>query len=89
MYLLCTHRAFRAYRVRPWGVEPQSLEPESNILSIELWTQSFVLYFLTVQNYKFLRNYTNFMQKNIRIPPHRDIFMLKSFQNIYLNLHFA
>ena len=22
--------------VRPWGVEPQSLEPESNILSIEL-----------------------------------------------------
>ena len=23
--------------VRPWGVEPQSLEPESSILSIELW----------------------------------------------------
>ena len=23
--------------VHPWGVEPQSLEPESNILSIELW----------------------------------------------------
>ena len=23
--------------VFPWGVEPQSLEPESNILSIELW----------------------------------------------------
>ena len=24
------------YQVFPWGVEPQSLEPESNILSIEL-----------------------------------------------------
>ena len=25
--------------VHPWGVEPQSLEPESNILSIELWVR--------------------------------------------------
>lgn len=23
--------------VHPWGVEPQSSEPESDILSIELW----------------------------------------------------
>ena len=27
----------RFTHVHPWGVEPQSLEPESNILSIELW----------------------------------------------------
>ena len=26
--------------VRPWGVEPQSMEPESIILSIELWAHS-------------------------------------------------
>lgn len=26
----------RLYHVRPWGVEPQSSEPESDILSIEL-----------------------------------------------------
>lgn len=25
------------YMVHPWGVEPQSMEPESIILSIELW----------------------------------------------------
>ncbi len=29
---MCAAEAF----VSPWGVEPQSLEPESNILSIEL-----------------------------------------------------
>ena len=29
--------------VRPWGVEPQSLEPESSILSIELWAQNYCL----------------------------------------------
>ena len=27
-------------RVGPWGVEPQSKEPESFILSIELWAQA-------------------------------------------------
>lgn len=27
------------YRVIPWGVEPQSKEPESFILSIKLWDQ--------------------------------------------------
>lgn len=26
--------------VHPWGVEPQSMEPESIILSIELWVQT-------------------------------------------------
>lgn len=25
--------------VHPWGVEPQSMEPESIILSIELWVR--------------------------------------------------
>lgn len=29
--------------VHPWGVEPQSLEPESNILSIELRVQAYCL----------------------------------------------
>lgn len=29
--------------VSPWGVEPQSLEPESNILSIELRGQIIIL----------------------------------------------
>lgn len=28
--------------VHPWGVEPQSMEPESIILSIELWVQVFL-----------------------------------------------
>ena len=28
--------------VHPWGVEPQSLEPESNILSIELREQIWI-----------------------------------------------
>ena len=28
--------------VHPWGVEPQSMEPESIILSIELWVQKFL-----------------------------------------------
>ncbi len=29
---------YRLYlTVHPWGVEPQSSEPESGILSIELW----------------------------------------------------
>lgn len=27
--------------VHPWGVEPQSMEPESIILSIELWVHIF------------------------------------------------
>ncbi len=30
-------------KVSPWGVEPQSLEPESNILSIELRGQVIIL----------------------------------------------
>ena len=29
--------------VHPWGVEPQSMEPESSILSIELWVPMFLL----------------------------------------------
>ena len=29
--------------VRPWGVEPQSMEPESIILSIELWAHSILI----------------------------------------------
>ena len=29
--------------VHPWGVEPQSMEPESIILSIELWVHPFFL----------------------------------------------
>ena len=32
----------RLYHVRPWGVEPQSKEPESFILSIELRAHSFL-----------------------------------------------
>lgn len=28
--------------VHPWGVEPQSMEPESIILSIELWVRTFL-----------------------------------------------
>ena len=33
--------------VFPWGVEPQSLEPESNILSIELREHNLTLIFCT------------------------------------------
>lgn len=40
--------------VLPWGVEPQSMEPESTILSIELWerlaTTKLQLYF-GISNY--------------------------------------
>ena len=32
----CQSERSRISLVSPWGVEPQSLEPESNILSIEL-----------------------------------------------------
>ena len=32
-----------AQNVRPWGVEPQSMEPESIILSIELWAHSILI----------------------------------------------
>ena len=32
----------RLYHVRPWGVEPQSKEPESFILSIELRAHRFL-----------------------------------------------
>ena len=28
-----------SFLVHPWGVEPQSSEPESGILSIELWVR--------------------------------------------------
>ena len=31
------------FSVHPWGVEPQSSEPESGILSIELWVLVFYL----------------------------------------------
>ena len=35
-------RSIEPLQVHPWGVEPQSLEPESNILSIELRMQIFL-----------------------------------------------
>ena len=34
--------------VRPWGVEPQSMEPESIILSIELWARDMIFSFSTI-----------------------------------------
>ena len=38
--LLCTvNYALCIEKVGPWGVEPQSKEPESFILSIELWAR--------------------------------------------------
>lgn len=40
--------------VHPWGVEPQSLEPESNILSIELRVQALLL---RMQRYKRILNF--------------------------------
>ena len=33
------HCALCIKKVGPWGVEPQSKEPESFILSIELWAR--------------------------------------------------
>lgn len=41
--------------VHPWGVEPQSMEPESIILSIELWVQVSFFY-----NLKQKYNYSAF-----------------------------
>lgn len=38
------------YDVRPWGVEPQSMEPESIILSIELRARVVILLHRVAQN---------------------------------------
>ena len=48
--------------VHPWGVEPQSMEPESIILSIELWVRPFSGYKNTIYKYSILI----FPEKNIK-----------------------
>ena len=40
--------------VHPWGVEPQSMEPESIILSIELWVHPFSGHKNTIYKYSIL-----------------------------------
>lgn len=44
-------KILQGFKVFPWGVEPQSSEPESEILSIELWEREVGAVASTLQSY--------------------------------------